>query len=351
MPSVEPVEWPEWDGPRADSLSEPEKPEKPHRLKLQDAADLDEEEPEVAIIPEWLPAEALVEVYGAPKAGKSWFVLDLCLHIATGLQWCGLEVKQTPVIYLIGEGKAEIRKRVRAWYKAKGIKRERGQIKFLYRAVPLTLENQKDLVVANLEDFQRPRVIVIDTVNRFMDGDENSTEDMSDFVKACDKLRGPFCGITVHHTGRKDEKRPRGSNVLDGALDVKIATVRDKKSGLTEVSVDESRSGANPKPVYFRIRDGVLCISEKIKLSEDAIRILEHLLNCPATKQADIATRLDLDKTVVSRSVKELEKEGLLGEKVSRRELGAITPKGIEFLRMTLGEFFQEPVELQAADL
>ena len=336
----EPVEWPPLEE-EEEPGEKKETPKKP-RLRLQDAADMDEEEPEIEIIPGWLPESGLVEVFGPPKAGKSWFTLDLCLHIATGLQWCGLEVKQTPVVYLIGEGKAEIRKRVRAWYKAKGVERKPGQIRFLYRAVKLEPSIVKELMEANPEAFRGPRVVVVDTVNRFMAGDENSTRDMSQFVEACDVLRGPWCLAAVHHTGRADERRPRGSNVLDAALDVKISTVRDKKSGLTEVAVDESRSGATPKPVNFRIRDGVLCISEKIKLSEKAIEVLQYLLDYPNSRQAELVSALEIEKSAVSRAVKELEDKGLIASKSSRCEIGAITPKGLEFLRTLLGDFFPE---------
>ena len=345
MSALEPekVEWPELDE-EPEEVSEKKDKAKEHRLRLQDAADLEDEEPEIEIIPEWLPESGLVEVFGPPKAGKSWFTLDLCLHVATGTPWCGLGVKQTPVIYLIGEGKAEIRKRVRAWYKAKGVERKPGQIRFLYRAVRLEPSIVNELMKANPEAFRGPRVVVVDTVNRFMAGDENSTKDMSVFVEACDVLRGPWCGISVHHTGRADEKRPRGSNVLDAALDVKVSTARDKKSGLTEVKVDESRSGATPKPVNFRIRDGVLLIAEKVKVSDNAMQVLQYLIDWPDARQVGIAKELELSKSVVSRAVAELEEKGLIAPKASRGEVGAITPKGEELLRTLLGDFYQGEV-------
>ena len=37
---------------------------------------------------------------GAPKIGKSWLVLDLCLHIAKGVPFWGLDTRQGTVLYL-----------------------------------------------------------------------------------------------------------------------------------------------------------------------------------------------------------------------------------------------------------
>ena len=37
---------------------------------------------------------------GAPKIGKSWLVLDLCLHIAKGAPFWGLDTRQGTVLYL-----------------------------------------------------------------------------------------------------------------------------------------------------------------------------------------------------------------------------------------------------------
>lgn len=55
------------------------------------------------------PAEFLVEklftqglyiLAGAPKVGKSWFVLDLCLSVAKGEKFLGHDTKCGGVVYL-----------------------------------------------------------------------------------------------------------------------------------------------------------------------------------------------------------------------------------------------------------
>lgn len=70
---------------------------------------------------------------------------------------------------------------------------------------------------------------MIDTLNRSLIGSESKDEDMSAYVRACDRLREAFnCAvIVVHHCGPNDQ-RPRGHTSLTGAADAQIEVKRDK---------------------------------------------------------------------------------------------------------------------------
>ena len=65
---------------------------------------------------------ALVVLYGPPGEGKSFTALDWALSVATGRAWVGRSVKKGPVIYVVAEGGAGIRKRVQAWQEVNGEK-------------------------------------------------------------------------------------------------------------------------------------------------------------------------------------------------------------------------------------
>jgi putative DNA primase/helicase len=73
------------------------------------------------------------------------------------------------------------------------------------------------------KDKIQPRIIIIDTLARnFGGGNENSTEDMSQFVAHIDKhLRDRFNAtvLLVHHTGHGSAERGRGSRALKAAVD------------------------------------------------------------------------------------------------------------------------------------
>jgi len=67
---------------------------------------------------------------------------------------------------------------------------------------------------------------VVDTLHRFLMGDENSAQDAKTMIDACAGLMREFaCSVLlVHHTGVSDEAqhRARGSSAWKGALDAEI---------------------------------------------------------------------------------------------------------------------------------
>ena len=48
--------------------------------------------PPAEFVVQGLLPKGLAILSGAPKLGKSWMVLDLCIHIATGTPFWGMEV-------------------------------------------------------------------------------------------------------------------------------------------------------------------------------------------------------------------------------------------------------------------
>lgn len=98
-------------------------------------------------------------------------------------------------------------------------------------------------------DAQDIEVIVVDTLHRFLIGDENKAVDTKTMLDACGTLSHTFdCSvILVHHTGvNQDAKgRARGSSAWRGALDnqilvstsgdnIKLEQVKQKDSELAE---------------------------------------------------------------------------------------------------------------------
>jgi hypothetical protein len=77
-----------------------------------------------------------------------------------------------------------------------------------------------------------PSIIGIDTLHRFLAGDENSAQDAKTMLDACAALMREFnCSIVlVHHTGVSDEAqhRARGSSAWKGALEIEISVVPAK---------------------------------------------------------------------------------------------------------------------------
>lgn len=175
-------------------------------------------------------------VFGASGSGKSFFVLDLSLHCATGRLWLGKEVKGGPVIYLCGEGRHAIPRRVAAWKSIHGDIPD-GRFLISRRRVQFDPETIKEMTMeigVLATESGPPVLIVIDTMARALPGecDENSAKDTMAFVDMCDRLQAQYSCVVliVHHTGHAEgaNKRARGSSALKGAMDLEILLDADR---------------------------------------------------------------------------------------------------------------------------
>ena len=182
-------------------------------------------------IKKWLQAEALVMVHGPSGGGKTFMVLDMVMAVASkGVvnQWFGNKVRHGSVIYLAGEGHHGLRGRVAAWKQHKGV----GELDMwlsrhgLDLNTPAGYQKTSDAIRALPNS---PEIIVVDTLHRFLEGDENSATDAKTMLDACSALIQEFsCSvILVHHTGVSSEAqhRARGSSAWRGALDIEISVV------------------------------------------------------------------------------------------------------------------------------
>ncbi len=188
-----------------------------------------------------LPSEGLGLVWGPPKTGKTFWVTDLALHVALGLDYRGLRTKKGPVIYIACEGETGLKARLAAFRK---VKLNGGEPDFHLLASGLSLIKQTATLITDIKQQQvRPALIIIDTLNRSLEGSESSDEDMAKYIKAADRLSFAFecLVLIVHHCGH-DKNRPRGHSSLLGALDVQIA-VRRETNGHIISTVERMKDG------------------------------------------------------------------------------------------------------------
>ncbi len=216
------------------------------RFQLVNFADIkiDENEPPY-LVQDLIPRDALVVVWGPPKCGKSFFITDLTLHIALGWQYRERRVEQGSVVYIACEGQTGFRKRIEAFRLNKCAE---GDLNPPFKLLPTRLDLALDCdqlihdIIAQL-GVAECSIIVIDTLNRSLGGSENSDEDMSAYIAACDKLRERFkCTvIVIHHCGIEGT-RPRGHTSLQGAVDTQIAVKKDENDNV-EATVEYMKDG------------------------------------------------------------------------------------------------------------
>jgi hypothetical protein len=212
------------------------KPEEPSRgsgpeIRLLSDAQLEElPEPE-PLIEGVLFANTLASLFGGPGAYKSFVALSMATAIAHAGQWCGYSTRVGPVVYVCAEGAGGFSRRIRAWKSAHQVS---GSIPLwtVPHSVILSDPTWVSALARKVEETlgaERPQLIVVDTLNRNMLGNENAAEDMSAFVRGCDLLRRRFATtvLVVHHTGHAVDGRGRGHSSWFAALDTEIQCARD----------------------------------------------------------------------------------------------------------------------------
>lgn len=183
------------------------------------------------LVKRWIQREGLVMIHGPSGSGKTFMVLDMMGSVASRGSighWFGNKVRHGSVVYLAGEGHHGLRGRLAAWKAHNKV----DALNMYVSAHGLDLnapEGYQKAVEAIRALPEVPTAIVVDTLHRHLQGDENSSADTKGMLDACGALIQEFKAtvILVHHTGVSAEAqhRARGSSAWKGALDVEISVI------------------------------------------------------------------------------------------------------------------------------
>jgi len=202
-------------------------------------------------------------VYGSSNVGKSFWILDIAAHVATGKSWRFDEhqVDQGAVIYVALEGTQGIRNRIEAM-KREDILPENAPLYLVFSKVSL-LEPGDDLRMAETvtktarDCGEHARLIVIDTLSRALaGGDENGSRDMTTAVASVDSIRA-LTGAHVcliHHCGKDEAKGSRGHSSLRAAVDTEIELYRADGESCVTASVKKQREIPFSGPWPFSLK-------------------------------------------------------------------------------------------------
>lgn len=211
-------------------------------------------------------------VIGEPGSRKSFVVLDMAAHVASGRPWQGRRVNQALVVFVVAEGAGGSAARIKAWQKRYG---EMGNnIRFLPRPVQAARPGAWAVLVQACARLSRVAaeagrgvLVVLDTQARVTVGlKENDATDMGVFIDAVRAIReaSGACVLTVHHTGRKGGDA-RGSSAIDGAQTTELKVVKDIGSagGLYgRVITEKQKDITEAEPVLLKF--------EVVDLGQDA---------------------------------------------------------------------------------
>jgi hypothetical protein len=173
--------------------------------------------------------------FGGSGYGKSYALFTMLACIATGEPWLGRKVKQQKCLLLDEDnGDSRCSDRFAEIYRGLGITEE----------VPLgyiSMSHFKLDVPADLKEIKKiisdigAKVILFDSVARFMTGDENSAQDMQKVAGALREIAEDLkvTIIAIHHTGKDEKKGERGSSLLRDSVDLSIQIIKNKEDSLT----------------------------------------------------------------------------------------------------------------------
>ena len=228
---------------------------KPGGMRMFSTEEMTRLKPPTWLIKNILPSGGLCGLYGPPGVMKSFVAADIALSVAAGGTWQGNPVSQGFPLYVCAEGSAGMGKRINGWCAYRKVKPSKVQGAWLTESVPVYADSDgMARVIERIEeaDFV-PDLIVIDTLARCFDGDENQQADMGRFVAGVDRLRKEFDAtvIVVHHT-RLDGDRERGNTAFRGAADTMLSLAN--KKGKLILTCNKQKDAEEFEPIELRTK-------------------------------------------------------------------------------------------------
>lgn len=201
----------------------------------------------------YIPACAVVLIYGDPACGKTTLATDIVCHIANKLDWRGNTTKSGSILYVAAEDYYGARLRMESWFKQKELSAEIDLIQML--DIPIILADEKDVdeLIAVINTMSvKPASIVIDTLALSM-GKYSENNDMQLFCNGATRIKTQT-GVTViviHHCGHGDKTRGRGGSQLPANADVIYQIQRDNDD--CTMKCQKMKNGTEPAALSWRM--------------------------------------------------------------------------------------------------
>lgn len=178
------------------------------------------------LVKHWLDVDATSVIYGQSNTGKSFFALDLALHIAAGRPWNGSKTTQSNVVYVATEGGKGLSKRILAFERERSELFEKAKSHFCHLPLQLDLHGPDDVdALLTAIRGRAVELVIVDTLAMsFGAGSENDGKDVTQYLTNVARIRQELnCHVMlVHHSGKDMSKGARGHSSLRAAVDTEI---------------------------------------------------------------------------------------------------------------------------------
>ena len=204
----------------------------------------------------YLPKTSFGVIYGKSDSRKSFIAIDISCAIATGTGWQNKSTKAGAVVYVAAEGQTSIPQRVKAWELTHKKKAE--HLYILGQSINVSnLEERNDLIEA-IQEIERTNdikveMVVLDTLARNFEGDENSSHCMGKFILGCDAIKTitKASVLCIHHSGKDISKGTRGSTSLVGACDFEYQVKHDSSTNQTTFKNTKQKDAKRASTLSF----------------------------------------------------------------------------------------------------
>ncbi len=194
------------------------------------------------IVKGMLPSVGVGYAFGASTAAKTFFIIDLAVHVCRGQAWRNLSTKQTPVCLFFLEGISGGARRLQAYETFHGIKIPEN---FKIGIQPTTFYKDEDIQALRAA-IPMNSLVIVDTQSRVAASlDENSARDMNFFIEQCYRIAidRQCCICLIHHTGKNSDRGIRGAS---------------SQFANADFCIEVSRSGQHRKATVRKSKDGGL---------------------------------------------------------------------------------------------
>jgi hypothetical protein len=231
-------------------------------------------------------------VYGPSNVGKSFWILDLAAHVASGKDWRFGEhqIEAGAVIYFALEGAFSVWNRISAM-KTMGLLNDDTPFFLVEVGYSLLEPDHTRRLVETIAALRREKkvivkLVVIDTFSRALAaGNENASDDMSAAIAAVDEVRAKTEAhvCLVHHCGKDQARGARGHSALRAAVDTEIELFRPANELITTVQVTKQRDLEFCGPMPFSLQPVTLGENDRGKPITSCI--VEQMDGCLASER------------------------------------------------------------------
>ncbi len=267
------------------------------------------------IIKGLLAPRDIVTCVGTPGCGKSTLAPYLGYMVAQGRETFGRRTKQGGVFYVAAEDETGLQMRVAA---LRGDHGDANDFQVVAGVSNLLVREAPDLLaLREAAKSKKPSLIIIDTLAMAFPGlEENDAAAMGRVVAVARSLtKWGAAVILIHHDTKTGDGIPRGSSVLNGALDANLALKRSGKSVTGKLS--KNRNGSCDIDIFFEIE------AAHLGEDEDGDAITAAICRPPTDDFAEIRNPKERAFMSALYSIQERDDVDNVCEKALRVELSA----------------------------